>query len=168
MKPVRSAPMRLVSPILLGALALAACGKAPNPASAPASAPPAAAVPTSVEVKAALATLPTAYQGADLENGEAKFALCRACHTVIQGGENMTGPNLWGVFGRKAGSVAGYNYSDGVKALPFAWDAERINQWIANPRAMVPTTKMTYLGMEDPKDRIDVVAYLKVASSRPN
>ena len=151
---------------------LAACSKpqtasdqAPSPtepASAPASAP---AAPTPDQVKAILATLPASYAAADLENGKAKFAICKSCHTTEQGGPNMTGPNLYGVFGRKAGSLDGFAYSDGLKATGVTWDAAHIDTWITDPRAMVPTTKMTYFGLKDAKDRTDVIAYLKVATS---
>ena len=153
-------------------LALSACSKssgsagteAPGPDAPPISA---SAPPTDAAKKAILATLPAAYQAADLENGQAKFALCKSCHTATPGGESAVGPNLYGVFGRKAGSLPGFTYSDGVKALGFAWDADKIAQWISNPRAMVPGTKMTYAGMENPRDRSDVVAYLKVLTTHP-
>jgi len=156
---------------LLVALALTACGKTgseTNSATAADTAPSSApAPPTDAQKKAILATLPTAYQGADLDNGQTKFALCQSCHTVGKGEAPMVGPNLWGVFGRKAGSAPGFTYSDGLKALNVTWDAPTIDKWISNPRGMDPTTKMTYLGMENPKDRIDVVAYLKVVTTAP-
>jgi cytochrome c len=173
------------SAALITALCLAACGKpSPDTNSAPGAtadtgtstasasssttpAPTATAGPTDAQKKAILATLPAAYQNADLDNGQAKFALCQSCHTVGKGEAAMTGPNLWGVFGRKAGTAPGFAYSDGVKALGVTWDAPTIDKWISNPRAMVPGTKMTYLGMENAKDRADVVAYLKVVTSAP-
>ncbi len=168
--------MRLYAPltVLTAAVLLTACGKpasddqastaAPTPPAA-GTAPTAAAAPTPAQTKAILATLPAVYQSADLDNGQAKFALCKSCHSVNQGGGNMVGPNLYGVFGRKAGSVAEFSYSDGVKASGIVWDADKINQWIKGPSAMIPGTKMTYLGMSDAKDRTDVVAYLKVATT---
>lgn len=149
----------LTLPTLLTALALAACGK--SPASHEATAAPA----IDAGKAALLATLPAAYQHADLDNGEAKVALCKSCHSLETGGGNGVGPNLHGVFGRKAGSLAGFSYSDGLKATGIVWDAGAIDRWIANPRAVVPATKMTYIGMEDAKDRADVVAYLKVKTS---
>lgn len=159
--------------ILVGsACLLAACGK-PAASSDQAAAPaepataPAPAPVTDTAKKAALATLPAAYQSADLDNGQAKFALCKSCHTLVKGGAEMTGPNLWGVFGRKAGATPGYSYSDGLKASGITWDAAKIDQWIANPKAIVANTKMTYIGMQDPKDRTDVIAYLKVATTPP-
>ncbi|MHB8529482.1 MAG: c-type cytochrome [Caulobacteraceae bacterium] len=131
-----------------------------------ASGPPAAPL-TDAQKKTLLSSLPAAYRNADLDNGQAKFAICKSCHTAVQGGGNMTGPNLFGVFGRKAATVAGFSYSDALKASGITWDAATIDKWITNPKAMVPGTKMTYIGMADPKDRTDLVAYLKVATSAP-
>lgn len=166
---------------VIAALCLAACGKTSSDAnsaatasdnsanSTAASAAPAAspAGPTDAQKKAILASLPAAYQAADLDNGQAKFALCQSCHTVGKGEAAMVGPNLWGVFGRKSGSAPGFTYSDGLKALAVTWDAPTIDKWISNPRAMVAETKMTFLGMQNPKDRIDTVAYLKVMTTAP-
>ncbi len=122
---------------------------------------------TDSQKKALVAQLPAAYQAADLSNGEAKFALCRSCHTTAQGGEAMTGPNLWGIFGRKAGSDATFTYSDDLKNAGWTWDADRIDKWITNPRAVLPGTKMTFIGMPDANDRRDVVAFLKTQTSAP-
>jgi cytochrome c len=156
---------------LLAALALTDCGKSPPGAhvapTADSGSSAESPTPTDAQKKAILATLPAAYQLADLDNGQAKFALCQSCHTTGKGEAPMVGPNLWGIFGRKAGSAPGFTYSDGMKALGVTWDAPTIDKWISNPRAMNPGTKMTYLGMENPKDRIDVVAYLKVISTAP-
>jgi cytochrome c len=164
--------MRFATPTLglCAALLLAACSKAPSTSQAPAGAEttaPAPAALSDADKKAMLATLPAAYQNANLDNGQSKLALCKACHTFGQGGEAGVGPNLWGVFGRKSGSSPGFAYSDGMKALGVVWDADRINTWITKPSAMVPGTKMTFIGMESPSDRIDVIAALKVATSPP-
>ena len=77
----------------------------------------------------------------------------------------MQGPNLHGIFGRKAGSKAGYAYSDAVKNAGFTWDAEHLDKWLASPREDLPGTKMTFAGLKDPKDRIDLIAYLKAETS---
>jgi cytochrome c len=156
--------------VVVGAAALlGACGKGqPTGSSASADAGPAPAAPaepTPEQAKAMIATLPAPFNTADLDNGKHKFAQCRSCHTVTQGGPNMTGPNLWGVFGRKIGSVADFSYSDGVKAAGFTWDAAHLNQWITDPRAMFPGTKMTFYGIKDAKDRADVIAYLKTQTT---
>ena len=150
------------------ALALASCGPSGGSASntTAATAPPAAAPTlTDAQKKALIAQLPAAYQAADLSNGEAKFALCRSCHTTAPGGDDMTGPNLWDIFGRKAGSKASFTYSDDLKNAGWTWDADRIDKWITNPRAVLPGTKMTFIGMPAANDRRDVVAFLKVQTS---
>lgn len=154
---------------VLGACALlAACGKGGETgktAEAPGAAPSSDAAlpePTAEEKKALLASLPAPYNTGDLENGKAKFAMCRSCHTIVQGGANLTGPNLYGIFGRKAGSVADYKYSDAVKAAGFTWDAEHLDKWLAQPRDFLPGTKMTFAGLKAEKDRVDLIAFLKV------
>jgi cytochrome c len=150
------------------ALSLAGCGPSGGSASntAATTAPaPAAPTLTDAQKQALVAQLPAAYQAADLSNGEAKFALCRSCHTTAPGGDDMTGPNLWGIFGRKAGSKASFTYSDDLKNAGWAWDADRLDKWITNPRAVLPGTKMTFIGMPVANDRRDVIAFLKVQTS---
>ena len=157
----------------VAALALAACGQpasnGANAASAGASTSTVGAPPelTDAQKKALVAGLPAAYQGADLSNGESQFAVCRACHTLNQGGQDMTGPNLWGIFGRKAGSEASFSYSDDMKNAGWTWDADRLDKWITNPRAVLAGTKMTFVGMPDPTNRRDLIAFLKVQTSPP-
>jgi cytochrome c len=165
--------------IMVSAAALlTACGKAaeapaasenaatPAAASTPAPAATPVADDDDAEDKAkALAALPAPYNVADLENGQRKFALCRSCHTIVEGGANMTGPNLHGLFGRAAGSVPKFNYSDGVKAAGFTWDPSHLDKWLADPRGYIPGNRMTFVGVKDPKDRTDLIAYLMVETS---
>ena len=158
--------MRLRRSILLGLCTpLAVACSRPSASPSPVAAASVAAPAVDPARKALLATLPARYQGADLYNGQAKFALCRSCHTATRGAPATIGPNLWGVFGRRAGRSRGFAYSSGLKALNVTWDADTIDAWIANPRAMVPGTKMTYVGLENPEDRIDVIAYLKTVTT---
>jgi cytochrome c len=153
------------------AAGLAGCGKSSTQSQGgqtasteqPQAAPAAALTPD--EVKKAQAALPAPYNTADVANGEAKFALCAACHTITPGGPNMTGPNLHGVIGRKAGATPDYNYSDAVKNAGFTWDAAQLDKWLSGPAADLPGTKMTFPGIKDPKDRTDVIAYLMVNSA---
>lgn len=166
--------MRVLSSLMvvaLGAAVLAGCGKksgesdqAQTPTE-PASAP--APEPTPEQAKALQAALPAPYNTADLAHGKHVFSQCATCHTDTKGGPNMTGPNLYGVFGRKAGSLDGFSYSDGLKAAGFTWDPARVDAWITDPRAVVPNTKMSFAGLKDPKDRADVIAYLKVETTPP-
>lgn len=156
------------------AAGLAGCGKsatsnqaeqtqATAPSTTAATAP--AAEPTDEQKKTLVASLPAPYSSGDLSNGEAKFAICKSCHTLTPGGPDMTGPNLSGVFGRKAAAKSGYHYSDAMKGQSFTWNAAELDKWLADPKAMVPGTKMTFVGFKDPKDRVDVIAYLKAETS---
>ena len=146
-------------------IGLSACGKSGESSSgetATAPAPAAAPEPTDAEKQALLAALPAPYNGGDLGNGKKVFAVCKSCHTLVPGGANMTGPNLHGMFGRKPGTAEGYKYSDVVKAATFTWDAEHLDQWLTSPKTFMPGTKMTFMGVKDAKDRVDLIAYLKV------
>ncbi len=144
--------------------ALGACTKSPQETAkgeGGSSAAPAAVDPETAKI---LASLPAPYNTADLENGQRKFALCRSCHTITEGGANMTGPNLHGVFGRKAGTHEKFRYSQAVQNAGFVWDAEHLDKWLQDPRGFLPGNRMSFLGVKDEKDRIDLIAYLKVES----
>ena len=143
-------------------VALAGCGQNSSQSDQTPAAP---AQPTADQIKTLLAQLPAPYNAGDIVNGKSKFTQCAACHTLGEGGPNMTGPNLYGIFGRKAGSLDGFAYSDAMKAAGWTWDAARIDAWITNPHAVLATTKMSFVGLKDPKDRADVIAYLKTATS---
>lgn len=117
---------------------------------------------TAEQKTALLASLPAPYDTADLQNGQRVFARCRSCHTITGGGPNMTGPNLYGVFGRAAGVAEGYNYSTAVKQAGFTWDAGHLDHWLENPRTFLKGTKMSFAGIPDATDRRDVIAFLKV------
>lgn len=162
MRPVSAAAL-LAGSVLL----LAACGgreESSEPSdTAPAAAPAAGASsgPSDEEAREILASLPAPYNGADLVNGKRQFAKCRSCHTLPEGAANMTGPNLWGVFGRKAGSQPGYVYSDALKSAGFTWDAETLDRWLQDPKGFLPGNKMSFLGVKAEKDRVDLIGWLK-------
>ena len=144
--------------------ALAACGSG----EAPPATPPVPVPPPLTEIERAtlLAALPAPYSKADLENGARVFARCRACHSVTPNGPNMTGPNLYGVIGRVAGTHPGFNYSKSVKAAGFAWDDDHIDHWLTNPRTFLPGNKMSFPGLPDAEDRRDVIAFLSVEGAK--
>jgi len=158
--------MRRLGPILAAtavAAFVAGCNKSqPSAPSGGTPAAPAAAMSDADKAKA-LAALPAPYNTADIANGEAKYALCQSCHTLAQGGANMTGPNLYGIFGTKAGE--GHNdfkFSDQLKAAGIVWTPEKMDPWITKPQDVVPGSKMTFAGLADAKDRSDLIAYLMV------
>ena len=108
-----------------------------------------------------LAGSATAALAADPAAGEKIFkAQCGICHTVAAG-ENRIGPTLFGVVGRPAGSVPGFNFTADHKKLGITWDAATLDKYLANPRAMVPDTSMVYAGLKDDTERADLVAYLE-------
>lgn len=145
--------------IALATLGLAACGQGGGEA---ADSTPARPAPTPEQKAALLATLPAPYSAADLDNGRRVFARCRSCHTITEGGPNMTGPNLYGVFGRQIGAHPDYNYSTAAKQADFVWDGEQLDDWLENPRTFLKGTKMSFAGIPDAEDRRDVIAFLKV------
>jgi cytochrome c len=108
-----------------------------------------------------LAGSATAALAADPAAGGKIFkAQCGICHAVAAG-ENRIGPTLFGVVGRPAGTVPGFNYTADHKKLGIAWDAATLDKYLTNPRAMVPDTSMVYAGLKDDAERADLVAYLE-------
>ena len=105
--------------------------------------------------------LPVMAAAQDLENGKEVWNKCRACHQVGEGAKNLVGPVLNGLFGRKAGTVEGFNYSDANKNSGIAWDEPTFREYIKNPRAKIPNTKMVFVGLSDERDIEDLLAFLK-------
>ena len=97
---------------------------------------------------------------ADVDAGKADFKKCVLCHTT-EAGKNKIGPSLFGIVGRKAASVENFNYSEAMKKFDHSWDAETLDTYLADPRAIVPGTKMIFPGIKDEKERQDVIAYLE-------
>ena len=121
---------------------------------------------------AAVADVPpdwgTVLKTADPVAGAAVFEKCKSCHNADNGGANGTGPNLWGVEGRAPGSHAGFAYSDGMKAFGAKqpiWDYQHIYEFVKSPGAYINGTKMTFVGLKQPQDRINVIAYLHAQGS---
>jgi cytochrome c len=108
----------------------------------------------------ALTLLPAAAMAQDAEAGKTVFNQCRACHQVGETARNGVGPNLNGLAGRKAGTVAGYNYSEANKASGKVWDEATFLVYIKDPRAAMPGNKMAYAGLKDEKRAKDLWAYL--------
>ena len=156
---------RALALCLVAASALSACNKPHSESSAQEASEHVPVELTAAQKLALVAELPAPSSGGDIEHGKAVFMMCKTCHTLVEGGANMTGPNLWGIFGRKAGTAKDFAYSDGLKASGITWDTARMDSWIENPRAVIAGTKMSFVGLKDAKDRIDVIAYLKSETS---
>jgi len=97
----------------------------------------------------------------DAAAGEKVFLQCKACHQVGETAKNVVGPVLNGVIGRPAGSVAGYAYSEANKKSGLTWDEVTFREYIKDPKAKVPGTKMAFPGLKDEQKLNDLVAYLK-------
>jgi len=93
-------------------------------------------------------------------DGEREFAVCRACHQIGDTAENMLGPQLNGLDGRKAGSVADYPYSEAMKNSGITWNEATFKQYINDPQATVKGTKMPFAGLKDEKKVADLWAFL--------
>jgi len=96
----------------------------------------------------------------DPAHGKTIFNRCMVCHS-IDAGVNHIGPSLHNVVGRPAGTVPNFSYSGANKKSGITWTQQKIFDYLKNPQAMVPGTKMTFPGLPKPQDRADVVAYLK-------
>ncbi len=88
---------------------------------------------------------------------------CAMCHAVKAGAPARMGPNLFGVTGRKAGTLAGYAYSPAMAKAGIVWDAQSLDTYLQQPRKLVAGTKMAFAGLPNPQDRQAVIAYLKTA-----
>lgn len=100
----------------------------------------------------------------DAVKGAKVFNKCKSCHTIEDGGAKKIGPNLHGVFGRTAGSVEGFKYSKGMTGSGIVWSEETLAEFLANPRAYVKGTKMTFAGVKNESQLEDLMEYLEHAS----
>ena len=104
-------------------------------------------------------------QSGDATKGQRVFnQQCRACHTLEKDGAQTAGPNLHGLFGRKAGTAAGYEFSDAMKKSGIVWDEATLADYNRDPKAKVPGTKMVFNGVKNAGQLADLVAYLKQAA----
>jgi cytochrome c len=107
-----------------------------------------------------LSALVTSSHATDATAGQAIFkSQCAICHSPMAG-KNMTGPSLFGVVGRKSGSIAGFHYSPANQKDNLTWDEATLEKYLASPKTVVPGTTMTYAGLKDDTKRADLIAYL--------
>ena len=110
--------------------------------------------------------LPTANVAAGAEVANK----CKSCHNLDNGGPNLTGPNLYGVEGRKPGTHAGFAYSSAITDFASKhadWTYDELYAFLKGPQADIPGTKMTFVGLKKPEDRINVIAYLRTQNASP-
>ena len=99
----------------------------------------------------------------DLAKGEEVFKICATCHS-LNVGETKIGPTLHGIFGRKSGSVEGFQYSFAMKGKNIVWDEETLDQYVKNPTVFVPGARMLTGGIADEEKRRNLILYLKEAT----
>jgi cytochrome c len=104
--------------------------------------------------------LPTVALAQDADAGKKVFNKCTPCHNIGPGAKNKVGPELNGLFGRPAGSVEGFNYSDAMKNSGITWDEATFKEYITDPKKRIPGNKMVFPGIKDELDRDDLAAYV--------
>jgi cytochrome c len=113
------------------------------------------------------AAAPLAHAAGDVLRGASAFHACAQCHSV-EAGENLTGPSLARIVGRKAASEPGFSrYSDALKRSGLVWDEPTLDRWLADPAQLVPGTAMAFAGVRQAQTRENIIAYLKTADGRP-
>lgn len=105
--------------------------------------------------------------GIDPVKGAKVFKKCTSCHNANEGGKNGTGPALWNIVGRTAATGADFAYSPAMASSGITWNYAELDEYLANPKAYVPKTKMAFIGVKKPADRAAVIEYLRLASSAP-
>lgn len=109
----------------------------------------------------ALIALPAVASAQDADAGKKIFKKCAPCHSIGPGAKNKAGPQLNGILGRKAATVEGFKYSTAMKNSGITWDNEKLHEWVAAPKKLVPGTKMFFPGVKDELDRDDLIAYIE-------
>ena len=108
--------------------------------------------------------VPGPARAADAQAGEAIYERCAACHSLAN---DRAGPRHCGLLGRRAGTVAGFDYSGAMKRSGIVWNERSLDRFLAAPTRVVPGTSMGYAGVADPVERADLIAYLRRAGSSP-
>jgi cytochrome c len=117
-----------------------------------------------IGIAALFAACAQAQTTGDPSRGAELFGACASCHST-SADRNMTGPSLFGVWQRKAGTLASFDrYSPALKSSGVVWDEKALDPWLAAPARFIPGNHMTFAGVSDARQRADLIAYLKAAS----
>ena len=109
----------------------------------------------------------TLFASTSADDGAKVFKKCTACHSIAQGGGNKIGPALWGVLGRKAGSISDYKYSKAMAAHGKTWSFDEMNNFLIKPKDWIKGTKMSFAGLKNAKDRAAVILYMNTETNNP-
>jgi cytochrome c len=109
----------------------------------------------------------TLFASTSVDDGAKVFKKCTACHSIAQGGGNKIGPTLWGVLGRKAGSISDYKYSKAMAAHGKTWSFDEMNSFLIKPKDWIKGTKMSFAGLKNAKDRAAVILYMNENTDNP-
>ena len=104
---------------------------------------------------------------ASVTDGKKIFKKCAACHSITKGGANKIGPALWGVLGKKAGSISDYKYSKAMAAHAKPWSLEEMNGFLIKPKDWIKGTKMSFIGLKKDTDRAAVILYMNQNTDNP-
>ena len=107
------------------------------------------------------------FASTSVEDGAKVFKKCAACHSIAEGGANKIGPALWGVLGRKVGSLSDYKYSKAMAAHGKLWSFEEMNGFLIKPKDWIKGTKMSFAGLKNAKERAAVILYMNENTNNP-
>lgn len=128
--------------------------------------PDAGAGATSAPAATAPADLAALLARADPRKGKIVFLQCRACHSLVAENEpGKIGPSLYGIIGRPAGTSPGFNYSEALAKSAIRWTPENLDKWLERPSTFLPDNRMIFIGVPDPRDRANVIAYIRQQTS---
>ena len=107
------------------------------------------------------------FASTNATEGAKIFKKCAACHSISQGGGNKIGPGLWGVLGRRAGSISDYKYSKGMVAYGKLWSFKEMNGFLIKPKNWIKGTKMSFAGLKNAKERAAIILYMNENTNSP-
>jgi len=148
--------MKTLSYSFLLTLLLTACGEAKSPTTQ---------TPTTSTISTTKPIETSAKEPTPEQRGAKLFKRCRSCHTLEENGRNKVGPNLWGMYGAKAGTKEAYAYSKAMLESGIIWDETTVDAYLKKPAKFLPRTKMAFIGLKKQEDRDAIQTYLKAKTS---